>query len=69
MKISDLSAAHLTEMRQTLSMNLLKSSQATAIAQAVTMLDDFQKTQKVVADQLVKPVPHPYAGQSVDVKV
>ena len=69
MKISDLSAAHLTEMRQTLSMNLFKSSQATAIAQAVTLLDDFQKTQQVVGEMTVKPAPHPYAGQNVDMKV
>jgi len=69
MKISDLTGAQLTEMRQTLSMNLFKSSQATAIAQAVTMLDDFQQTQKVVTEQAIKPAPHPYSGQNVDVKV
>lgn len=68
MKVSDIVASQLTDIKQTLSMNILKSAQATASAQAITMLDDFQQSQKVVEQQSVKPAPHPYAGQYVDLK-
>lgn len=68
MKVSDLVASQLTEMKQTLSINIFKSAQATATAQAITMLEDFQQTQKVVSSQTIKPAPHPYAGQYVDLK-
>lgn len=68
MKISDLAASQLTELKQTLSMNIFKSAQATATAQAVTMLEDFQQTQKSVEQQTIKPAPHPYAGQHMDMK-
>jgi hypothetical protein len=68
MKVSDIAGAQLSELKQTLSMNVFKSAQATATAHAVTMLDDFQKVQKTVDQQTIKPVPHPYAGQHIDVK-
>lgn len=66
MKISDLAASQLTELKQTLSMNIFKSAQATATAQAVTLMEDFQQTQKSIEQQTIKPIPHPYAGQHVD---
>ena len=68
MRPSDLMASQLTEIKQTLSLNLFKSAQATATAQAITMLDDFQQTQRVVEQQSIKPAPHPYAGQNIDLK-
>ncbi|GAB7388006.1 hypothetical protein BSNK01_18430 [Bacillaceae bacterium] len=69
MKVSDLVAAQLTELKQTLSLQMFKAAQATEIAQATVMLEDFQKVQKEVQNRSIKPAPHPYAGQYVDVKL
>ncbi|RKD24236.1 hypothetical protein BEP19_07475 [Ammoniphilus oxalaticus] len=68
MKVSDLAAVQLTDMKQTLSMNLLKSAHATASAQAITMLEDFQQLQREVGQRTINPSPHPYSGQHVDLR-
>ena len=65
---SDLVASQLTETKQTLSMNLLKSAQATQFALATTMMEDFSKIQQDVVNRTIKPAPHPYAGQNIDLK-
>lgn len=68
MKVSDLVASQLTEVKQILSMNVLKSINATSTAQSITMMEDFQQTQQVIEGQTIKPAPHPYAGQHLDLK-
>lgn len=55
-------AANLTQLKQTLSVSMLKTSISAQAAQAVVMLEDFTQTQQTV------PAPHPTSGHHLDLK-
>ncbi|WP_158598198.1 hypothetical protein [Falsibacillus albus] len=57
MNVSALMGQQVSELRHTLNLNLLKSQMATQTAQAVVMLD-----------KMTPAAPHPYKGNSIDLK-
>ncbi|MGG1664397.1 putative motility protein [Brevibacillus sp. NRS-1366] len=63
MDMSSIMGAQVSQLQQTVSLSMLKMSQATAAAGAMVMLQDFANAQASTQ------APHPTLGKQIDLSV
>lgn len=68
MDINSIMGAQLSQLQHTVSLSMLKMVQATQIAGATVMMQDFAKTQENI-QQTTQAAPHPSAGKVIDISV